>query len=591
MKSKAPPTRPLLPSWTTASMLRRLISASVLCAAPSLASAAALKVAQPAVAAAASAKAGEGDVAPLNDEPNLESELEEIYTDPSADVAAAETDNHTVAAAVAAVADSTTAAPPAAARPLAKKPDSAAATAKKQPAKGTASASGPAAHSQDGLDNIMEDRVQSAEQETQQLRQLLRQADGYETGLWNNITKFKNAASHAITKAKLEVRQVPKLKRRLRKLATQEMEEENLASARGKQISSLEGQLSNASRFVDRTERALKWAQLHLASMQKQNSGLVNLVRNESEWNKELLQKLKVNNQTETTLQKQLQTLGTRLVKQGDKTKRAFQEIKAKADQRIVKLEKRDAELTKESKDMAARETGERKIISNLRDELKRSKLHNTVDDAQKAELQKLRRAVVEQEKDSKEEEAKLREMSAAVRVLERKTELLTKRSVDGDKARDELEHKNRDLVKALQRLKAENKQLRGSTPWLEAKLASEAKDLDKTKKDLHDSLQERDTLKAMVKNEQGKIMELENTYAESIEAMGRSYGNQARGGDPAAADASTPESQADAGAAAAAPADAGAAASSASDSSQEAATPAHEDDFAAVAGSANWGV
>lgn len=447
---------------------------------------------------------------------SLEHTLEEVYTGEEVAVgadAASGTGNE-FAAAVASTAPVQSSAPK-------KAPAQQASVARTAAASAAPAADGSVTNLK--LDGFMKDRVASAEKESQQLRQLLHQADSYENGLWSNITKFKAAASHAIMKAKIEVRQVPRLKKRLKQLSARMKDEEGELTSKQRTILNLQGELYNASRVAERSNKALQWAQLHLNSLQRQNSGLLAMVRNQTLDNRELFHRLNASMQNRTALEKELQMVGTRLVKQNEKTKQAqklAEDTKAEADRQVAAAHKRELDAEKLAASTSEKEQDDERIIHQLREELQRAQLHSEVSAGEKAELEWRRKDA----NTTKASAAKNKQMSAAVYVLEKKADMLRKRAEDEDTAKQAVEHTNRDLERSLERLKAENKQLRGSKPWLVGKLESDQKELDKANADRRKVTQERDALKAMLKTEEDKVNELEQSYADSIQVMGKSY-------------------------------------------------------------------
>lgn len=252
--------------------------------------------------------------------------------------------------------------------------------------------------------------------------------------------------------------------------------------SRQKDAVSLQGQLYNASRVAERSERALKWAQLHLQSLQRQNSGLLSMVRNETVLNHELALKLNASIQNRTALETQLQTLGSRLFHQNEKTHKALkmvEDAKLQADHKAAMAEKHEREAESAAATAVDKERREERIVDALQQELQRAKLHSQIRDGDQVELEERRQQAEVSETSSAQTSSKLKEMSAAVHVLEKKTQMLKKHSEEASKANKDLEHSKRDLSKAMDRLKVENKQLRGASPWLDGKLQSEGQELE----------------------------------------------------------------------------------------------------------------
>lgn len=370
-----------------------------------------------------------------------------------------------------------------------------------------------------------EERLSAAESENAQLRQLLAQADNYENELWAKFKAYKEDAATAAAKVMGKSKAVPQLHHQVRDLEGEVKTGFKRLAEERKQMKAIKLKLVNVSRSSGQHQRAMGWAQLHLASLQRQNSALFSLLKNASDTNHELEEKLELLNQENAKLQGQVKDASDK-VHQKEADEKHLEEQKEEALAAESQLEEQaDAQQKRiESEEISA------KAVESSIDPL-RKKVNDTQESLTKesASLEQwqakdntLTSLVKNAASNTSKLDKKLHKLTAVEAALKRKVQTLKKQADDEEEAREQVDEATKKVVNERARAEVEVKNLRGSGPVLEAQVASEEEKVQKAAVEEKKAFQERDAAQAQLAAVQRKISDLEKRYSSTVAVLGK---------------------------------------------------------------------
>jgi len=118
------------------------------------------------------------------------------------------------------------------------------------------------------------------------------------------------------------------------------------------------------------------------------------------------------------------------------------------------------------------------------------------------------------------ESEADLAKARSEFEDLRKRVQNLRTRAGQGDNAKHQAEDQANRAQFALAEAQAENKQLKGSVPWLEAEVDRQRQTAQNVTKQAKQALRERDTVKAILAEAQKSIVMLQGQYADALQAL-----------------------------------------------------------------------
>jgi len=96
----------------------------------------------------------------------------------------------------------------------------------------------------------------------------------------------------------------------------------------------------------------------------------------------------------------------------------------------------------------------------------------------------------------------------------------LRDRASHGEQSRHQAEDAANKAQFALAEAEAENKQLKGSVPWLEAEVDRQRRENQNVTAKANQALKERDVVKTILKEAQNNIVQLQSQYADALQAL-----------------------------------------------------------------------
>eukprot|EP00929_Paragymnodinium_shiwhaense_P051876 TRINITY_DN26039_c0_g1_i1.p1 TRINITY_DN26039_c0_g1~~TRINITY_DN26039_c0_g1_i1.p1 ORF type:complete len:543 (+),score=209.07 TRINITY_DN26039_c0_g1_i1:74-1702(+) len=373
-----------------------------------------------------------------------------------------------------------------------------------------------------------EERLSAAESENAQLRQLLAQADNYENELWAKFKAYKEDAANAAAKVMGRSRAVPKLHHEVRELEGQVKGGLKKLADQRKFAKLIKLKLLNVTRSSGQHQRAMGWAQLHLASLQRQNTAMYSLLKNATATDKQLAGQL------------------DELHKEGDKTqgeiKAATEKLREKvASEKHLEEEKEEAlaatsqweeKANAAEKRLESEEISAKAVFSQI-DPIKKEVKDEDVAINQEAKSMKqwqqkgvaLSKLLQQERFNTSRADKKLRQFTAAEGALKQKVEALKKDAESEDDARYKVEAATKKVLADKQRAEAEVKNLRGSGPALEAQVAAAEEKVQKEAVEEKKAFKERDQAKSELAVVQEQISQLEKRYTSTVAVLGKTEG------------------------------------------------------------------
>jgi len=306
------------------------------------------------------------------------------------------------------------------------------------------------------------------------------------------------------------------LHHKLKQLSAAKLKEDAELEMAHKKALDLQEKFYNSTSVAERSAEALKWAQVHLDSLEKQNSGLIKLVRNATTANKDLVHKFNETVQNHTAVEASLKDLDMKLQRKTSEQEKAIKSLKtAKADlQRRAEVAEKQEKLEEEErvKDEAAMATMKKQVADE--------KLSKAVE--QQKVFDKLANLVKNGQANYSRDSQKMTWMASTVRTLEKQEKLTETRASEAEKSRDEARKSAANATATLTRVESDVRQLRGAQPWLEAKLASVQDTANKADVKTASAIKQRDAAQAALRHLAKKMKSLETQYAGVVQVLGK---------------------------------------------------------------------
>merc|ERR1719408_767796 len=360
-------------------------------------------------------------------------------------------------------------------------------------------------------------RLAAEEHKSMRLRQLLQQAVRSNR---NMRTKLEQLGSQLTEGAKLQ--------KTLRVVSAQKVsQEESKLSQEKARADMVTKQLVNATKAAQIGEKAMKFLGMRLKYTKSQVAALLLNLANSSQQNNDLRHRLAAVSATESKDAKMLAAAK----KQNEDQAKELAEAKAA----LKKLQ--DAKKAEDGKmitfDRQKNLLEHRQVSTEKRDKILK-KENNLLKKNMATEIQREEQL---REMWSKESEAftwqlraeranaseSLMDLEKArneFRDLRERVQKLRQRASDGEKSRHNAEDAANRAQFALAEAEAENKQLKGSVPWLEAEVDRQRQSAANATKQAQQAIKERDTVKSILGEAQKNIVQLQGQYADALQAL-----------------------------------------------------------------------
>lgn len=286
-------------------------------------------------------------------------------------------------------------------------------------------------------------------------------------------------------------------------------------------------QLANATKAAQIGEKAMKFLGMRLKYTKSQVAALLLNLANSSYENKDL--KRKVANLTATEVKEKSLLAMSR--KQSAAQAQELAETKAKLQQ--LETAKKDEDM-KLQKALNSKNLLEHRQSSSLNRDFIINKENSMLKKQLATEIQReeqLRQAWSKESEaftwqlraeraNASESVADLEKARNEFKDLRERVQKLRSRASQGEQSRHKAEDAANRAQFALAEAEAENKQLKGSVPWLEAEVDRQRLVSQNATKQAAQALKERDTVKAILAAAQKNIVQLQGQYADALQAL-----------------------------------------------------------------------
>lgn len=369
----------------------------------------------------------------------------------------------------------------------------------------------------DGAMAYIRTRLAAEEHKSMRLRQLLSQS----------VRGNKNMRER-IEQLRKELTESAALQKSLRTAAAKKVaEEEAEITKQTKRGDAVTKMLQNATRAAKIGEKGMKVLGMRLKYAKSQVAALLLNLANSSQQNKDLSRKLEITNATAVKEADEL----AKARKEAADEKKELEETKAKLakltavkkvedaafkqldrqkdwlEQRQASAAKRDAILHKENHLL------KKQLASEIQREEQLREMWSKESEAFTWQLRAERANATESLSD-------LEKARSQFRDLRQRVEKLRAKASKGEDARHRAEDSVNRAQFALAEAEAENKQLKGSVPWLEAEVDRQRAAAANATKEKQQVMKERDTVKAVLAEAQKNIVQLQGQYADALQAL-----------------------------------------------------------------------
>jgi len=369
----------------------------------------------------------------------------------------------------------------------------------------------------DGAMAYIRTRLAEEEHKSLRLRQVLQQAVRSNRNMRQELAQLQ---SQLVEGAKLQ--------KSLRTVSAQKVSQEDgklmVEKARADTVSK---QLVNATKAAQIGEKAMKFLGMRLKYTKSQVAALLLNLANVSQQNSLLRHRVAAMNSTESKESKLV----------GKTAKEAASQAKELAETK-AKLNKLEAAKTAEDAKLVALDRQNNLLSHRQVSTEKRDKILHKENSLLKSQLAtEIQREEQLREMWSKESEAftwqlraeranateslsDLEKARTEFRDLRERVQKLRQRASVGEQSRHTAEDSANRAQFALAEAEAENKQLKGSVPWLEAEVDRQRQSAQNSTKEAKQALKERDTVKAILSEAQKNIVQLQGQYADALQAL-----------------------------------------------------------------------
>jgi len=369
----------------------------------------------------------------------------------------------------------------------------------------------------DGAMAYIRTRLATEEHKSLRLRQLLQQ------GLRSNRNMRQE-----LTTLQSQLVEGAKLQKSLRTVSAQKVSQEDAKFLMEKAHSgTLASQLANATKAAQIGEKAMKFLGMRLKYTKSQVAALLLNLANSSQQNNDLRRRLGALNSTEAkesklagTTKKVVDAQAQELAETKAELKKV-KAVKAAEDKKLVALdqknnllehrqvstEKRDKILHKENLMLKSQ------LATEIQREEQLREMWSKESEAFTWQLRAERTNATDSLADLEKARTEFKDLRERVQKLRQKASV-------GEQQRHQAEDSANKAQFALAEAEAENKQLKGSVPWLEAEVDRQRQTVQNTTKQAKQALRERDTVKAILAEAQKNIVQLQGQYADALQAL-----------------------------------------------------------------------
>jgi len=369
----------------------------------------------------------------------------------------------------------------------------------------------------DGAMAYIRTRLATEEHKSLRLRQLLAQSVHGNRDMRSRVQQLRKQLADGA-----------QLQKSLRTVAAKKVAQEEAAVAsQTKRADTATKRMQNASHAAQIGEKAMKFLGKRLRYAKSQVAALLLNLANSTQQNKELHRRLHTTNSTEVNENKLLVE---------ERKKMAAEEKELAATK--AKLHKLEAAKKAEDKEVKQLDRQKSFLEFRQRSTISRDQILHRENGMLKGQLAKeIQREEQIRDMWSKESDAftwQLRaeraNASEALSDLEKarvefadlrgRVQNLRERASHGEQSRHSAEDAANKAQFALTQAEAENKQLKGSVPWLEAQADRQRQVTQNATMQAQRALKERDTVKAILAEAQKNIVQLQGQYADALTAL-----------------------------------------------------------------------
>jgi len=369
----------------------------------------------------------------------------------------------------------------------------------------------------DGAMAYIRTRLSAEEHKSLRLRQLLQQS-----------VRGNRKMRQKVEQIQKQLTQGASLQKSLRGASTQKIAQEDAELAKQKKLQNATAQqLQNATLAAKTGEKSMKFLSMKLKYAKSQVTALLLNLANASQQNSVLRRQLDSTNATEHKESKLLGEARKKMSaeeKELAETKAALAKLQAAKSAEDAKfttmdrqkdlLEQRQASATKRDKILHSENT---LLKKQLRTEIQREEqLRQMWSKESEAFTWQLRA----ERANASESLSDLEKARAEFRDLRVRVQKLRSRASDGDKKRHTAQDAAGRLNVALAEADAENKQLKGTVPWLQGEVDRLRFASQNATQQATQASKERDTVKAILGEAQKNIVQLQGQYADALQAL-----------------------------------------------------------------------
>jgi hypothetical protein len=369
----------------------------------------------------------------------------------------------------------------------------------------------------DGAMAYIRTRLATEEHKSLRLKQLLAQSVRGNTNMRKKVEQLRKQLTDGAN-----------LQKNLQSVTAKKLAQEEAQFANEtKRADKATVQLKNATRAAHIGEKALKFLGIRLKYAKTQVADLLHNLANSTQQHKDLYYQVKDMTSAErakakalanskevvASQQKELAATKAKLLelqaaKKADDTKlTSLDRQKDFLEQRQVSAGKRDNILHKENSLL------KKQLSTEIQREEQLRQMWSKESEAFTWQLRSERA-------NASESLADLEKARAEFRDLRNRVSKLRERASQGDQSRHAAEGAAKTAEAALKEAETENKQLKGSIPWLEAEVDRQRQAAQNTTREAQQALRERDTVKAILGEAQKNIVQLQGQYADTLQAL-----------------------------------------------------------------------
>jgi len=350
------------------------------------------------------------------------------------------------------------------------------------------------------------------EQDNGQLKARLGKADKKQRELKSQVVEANN-----------ELRKVPELQRQLHDVVEEKNAQKVQLVAERQREQQLELQVLNSSRVASNESEVLSLDKSHVEALQRQNSRLAKFGQNVTRVNRYLRSKLHKAESARSAMGAAFNAVKeqfARIKDAGVSERGQFEHVVAEKDKAVEQ-----AQASEKAEDLEHQKSeADDKTIKEMRAELAQADKRIAREEKHESELasQNSRLSGLLSLERSNETQLTDQLFTAASKTREQEVKIdLLKRHVEADKAaHDKLEIERSVASKLEEERAADVKQLRGSIPWLQAKVTDDEQVINKSSAETRTAYEARDAAQAMLAETQRKMVQLERQYATVVQEL-----------------------------------------------------------------------